>query len=256
MSDPLISAAARRGVISETLQQVTAGGTRTAALTIERGGLIRAGFEPIARLELGGGRLIAQGEAVGVLEGGTIYEFVNGGRVPVAALRGFIPSRGVAISSANGTSRVHIQRNLFVQVLEIRDGFYRIRLPGGQVEWLAAELVALTMVAAANDADNCGDSLGLLIRASGQSIAFDNCSRGDGFLHLETADGMMLIDNSDVAEIIPAHLEDTMARAVRFTGGYSLYGNAERLGDVVRIVDERGGVTIADIRRIENITRG
>lgn len=75
VSDPLLGVAARRGVLQETLYNLTAGGTRVAELTIERGGLIRAGGQPLAILESSGGQIVRSGRVHGALEMGRFTSF-------------------------------------------------------------------------------------------------------------------------------------------------------------------------------------
>jgi hypothetical protein len=254
VADPLVGMAAQRGVLREALHRVTAGGTRIAQLSIGRNGVISADGQTIAVLEASGGRIVVSGgRGAGVLDNGMIYEVGSGGqRVAVAALRGFVPSRGVRVGSTNGGAELRIlHRNVVVDVLQVNNGFYLIRLPGGATEWAAAELVALALVAADSDNRSCPASPGLLVRTSGQAIAFDSCTAGDGAMRLETASGAVVVDSLDIASIIPgAFAEAITDSALRFTGGHSLFGNVERVGEAIRVLDERGGITVADVQRL------
>lgn len=257
VSDPLVGLAARRGVLSSALYRLTGGGTRIAELSIERSGLIRAGGERLATLETSGGRIVAGGRVHGIVNNGIVYEYGPGGeQMAIARLRGFLPSRGISVTRASDGSQVFVlQRNVFVDVLEINNGFYLIRLPGGHTEWIGAEFVALAMIAAADDDRACPEGAGVLVRTSGLAIPFDQCWRGDGVYQLQTPEGAIVIDGLDVTAVVPGKIDSATSQGlVRFTGGQAIYGNLERAGDVVRVVDERGGITIADSLRVDSTT--
>lgn len=254
MADPLLGVAAERGVIQQALHQMTAGGTRTAVLSVERGGLIRAGSEPLATLEMTTGRIVRNGRVHGVLEEGILFEFAEGGaRTAIGQLRGFIPGRAVR-SSAGGGAGIYIQEGgILVDVIRIHEGRYLIRLANGSSEWVGPELVALTLVAAAGERRDCPqESRGILVRRSGETIPFDRCERLGNVYRLETSEGLVLVDAVDVRETVAAMVvADASSAAVPLTGGETYYGQVEQAGSSIRILDEGGRLIIADSLRLE-----
>lgn len=255
VADPLLGVATERGVIQQALHQMTAGGTRTAVLSVERGGLIRAGSEPLAQLELTTGQIFRNGRVHGVLDEGVLFEFTEGGaRTAIGQLRGFIPGRAVRSTSFGGGSAIQIQEGgILVDVIRIHEGRYLIRLANGSSEWVGPEVVALTLVAAAGDRTQCPpEGHGVLVRSSGETIPFDSCQRLDGVYRLETPEGLVLVDAADVRETVAAMIvADAASAAVPLTGGETYYGQVEQAGEVVRIVDEGGRLIIADLLRLQ-----
>lgn len=201
------------------------------------------------------GHILRNGRVHGVLEEGTLYEFAEGGgKVAVGQLRGFIPGRAVRFPGYGGGSAIQIQEGgILVDVLQIHEGRYLIRLANRSPEWVGPEVVALTLVAAAGDRTECPqESHGVLIRQSGETIEFERCERSSGVYRLETPEGLVVVDAADVRETVAAMIvADAASAAVPLTGGETYYGKVEQAGQVARIVDEGGRLIVADLLRLE-----
>lgn len=147
-----------------------------------------------------------------------------------------------------------LERSVAVEVLQIENGWYLIPLANGRQQWVGPEIVALAIVAAGADSD-CPEGPGILVRTSGRAIPFETCEQNEWSFRLETAEGIVVVDGLDVTSVMPGQLAKPEGEgAVFLTGGDSLFGVAERQGDVVVITDERGGITVADAMRVQSAT--
>jgi hypothetical protein len=245
VSDPLLQFAEQRGVLQQALYRLTAGGTRTAVLGIDGNGVIRAGLEPIAQFR--GTRLFYQDEAVGELRGNLLYDLRDGAaQSPVAELDGVIPGRLLA---ARGASVSLASRDFLVDVIEVQEGSYLVRLSDSTTMWVPAELVALALLGTADG--TCSDAPGSLVRHSGATVAFRSCRSEGGVYRLETAEGLVLVDAAEFRRIIPGSLAaNAVAPALNLTGGYSVFGAAQRSGDVIRVTLPSGDIVIVDPQRL------
>lgn len=250
VSDSLLDVAADRGVLQEALYRITKGGTETATLSLDSGGVIEAGSRPIAIFK--DSEILYDNKVVGVLDDGWIYEVKDGVRIkPIARLHAFVPGNLAGLDAGRAFDSPLMTNRLFVNVLRVENGSYLVRLADQSPVSIRSEAAILALVAVNDGGPTCPQNNGTLIRHSGQALAFDSCTKDDGVFRLETANGLVIIDANEVADLVPGSLAvDAGQAAIKLTGGYSVYGQAERDGDVVSVRASNGDLLLADARRL------
>jgi hypothetical protein len=245
VSDPLLDVAQSGGVLEEALSRLTAGGTRTAVLGVDSSGMIRAGMEPLAQFR--GTQVIYNNEVVGELSDHILYDMRTGSAPKaVAELDGVVPGRLLR----GGGGFILPSADVFVEVIQVENGWYLIRLPGQAATWVPAELVALALLG--TDVGGCSDESGSLVLRSGETIPFQRCQYDGAVYRLELSTGTLWIDGSRVRKIIPGTLTaNAVAPALTLKGGYAFFGRADDLGDVYRVTTPSGRVLLIDRRRVE-----
>jgi hypothetical protein len=255
VSDALVAAAETRGVLPAVLARATANGTRTASLRIGRGGAISVEGEYIATLETASGRIV-QGEAViGHLTRGRLVAMgETGEEVTIGRVVGLTSDKLMGIRKA-GLMRSGIgeTRYLAASVDEVRNGFYLLRFPNGAQSWVAPGLVALAVIGAADESDDCPAGPGSVARRFGEVITFERCEqRGDARLLYSSA-GLVVIDRSDIDAIIPGRLVSEASQGrVTLPSGEFVWGRHERDGEILRVTAEDGPVVVADVGEISD----
>jgi hypothetical protein len=112
--------------------------------------------------------------------------------------------------------------------------------------------MAMLVLLPGDSRTECPSGRGTLVRRSGRSIIFEACTQSDGVFRLDTMRGVVVVDADDVSTIVPGELmSDADDAAIWLTGGYSVYGKADRVGDVVTIRAGNGDLLVADARRLE-----
>lgn len=244
VSNPLLEVAENQGVLEQALSRLTANGTRTAVLGVDSYGVVRAGMEPLARFE--GTSLLRGNDLVGELRGNLLYDVRGSTQRAVAELDGIIPGRLLPGRSGFswGSSEV------FVEVTEVRDGFYRITLPGGEDMWVPAAFLAMALLG--TDRGACDDEPGSVVRPSGAITSFERCWYDGEVYHVETAGGEMIVDPSQVRKIIPGTLAaNAVEPALTLRGGYAVFGAVQDLGDVLSVTPPSGRSMLIDKRSVE-----
>lgn len=245
VSDPMLQFAEERGALEIGLKRLTADGTRTAVLGVDSSGVIRAGLEPIAQFR--GTSLYYNNNMVGQLEGNILFDVRDGSRAAVAELDGVLPGRILAprYRGLLGASEV------FVEVTQVSDGFYTIRLSGQEFR-VPAAFVALALLGTQVGA--CTEDRGALVRRSGAIVPFERC-RTDGQVYwLETAEGEMAVDSEQVRKFIPGSLvANAVAPALELKSGYAVFGRADDAGDAYA-VSTPAGLMLIDKERVASAT--
>lgn len=246
VSDTLLATAQARGVLGTTLARVTANGSRTAFLNVNRSGLIHAGGERIAILDKASGAIRNGSGVIGGIRNGRLVEYGAGGQeIVIGEVRGFISSH-VGRTGGAGAGLM-IRRNAMVEVTELRNGKYLVRFTDGYETWIGADFVALALVAAEADSNVCEDAPGAVVRKSGETIPYLRCTRSEGARILQTATGPIVMDERDVAAAVAGQLAgEALTDAVSLAGGEKVHGVAERVGDIVRVMGEDGPVLVTE----------
>ncbi|HEX8226010.1 MAG TPA: hypothetical protein VF605_19560 [Allosphingosinicella sp.] len=165
---------------------------------MDSAGGISAGTEGLAIFR--GSQVMAGDTAVGYLgRNGLLYSSDTGALV--GRLKGMIPQRGAMLEVAERGS-VSSLRPIMVDILEMRDGRYLVQLASGETAWIAAGLLALTLIEPGEET-YCrdGGGAGVLVRTSGEAIAFESCESGSE-VSLVWVDGEpMAIAASDIAAV-------------------------------------------------------
>lgn len=202
-------AASAEGSLARAISQLGAGRT---ALTIDSAGGISAGGEGLAIFR--GSQVMAGDTAVGYLgRNGLLYSADTG--VAVARLKGLIPQRGAMLEVAEGGS-ISSLRPIMVDILEMRNGRYLVQLASGETAWVAAGLLALTLIAPDEDAYCRSGGPGVLVRTSGEAVAFENCESGSEVSLLWVNGEPMAIASSDIAAV---HYDESAIELAALSGG-------------------------------------
>jgi len=184
------------GVLGGAMAEVSAG---EATLLIDRAGVIRYAGGELGRLQ--GRGLVFRDQAIGSLERGYLYE--AGGTAPIGRLRGVIPGPGVRVQLETGDSFVTL-RPMLVDVMELSNGRYQVMMASGETAFVDTPLAALAVMSAAAVSDVCGDETGggLLLRTSGEPVAFTDCADDSRVIVLQTDDGPVMIDRTEVQNVL------------------------------------------------------
>lgn len=188
-------ATAAEGSLARAISQLGSGRT---VLTMDSAGGISAGSEGLAIFR--GSQVMAGDTAVGYLgRNGFLYSSDTGALV--GRLKGLIPRRGAVLEVAEKGS-VSSLRPIMVDILEMRDGRYLVQLASGETAWIEAGLLALTLIEADEDA-YCrhGGGAGVLVRTSGEAIAFESCDSGSEVSLVWVAGEPMAIAADDIAAV-------------------------------------------------------
>ena len=241
--------AAAPGSLSEAIARLTANGEQTAVLTVNDTGVISAGNRVLANVTEDGGLYVRGAtQRVGYLQNGQLYEISNSGSRVIGELHGFVPSRGVILDES-GAIRI-LKPNVFVDVLQIENGRYLVRLASGETEWIDPGFVVL-LLASANQANQCPAGSGVLVTTSGRPTVFDDCTERSDVFVLNTPDGEVFVDAADTKSIYQGAIEGyERQRAVRLTGGETIYGTVQQFDQTIRITDDSGNAMIADNSRL------
>lgn len=138
--------------------------------------------------------------AVGDLErNGLLYSSDTGALV--GRLNGMIPQRGAVLEVAE-RGIVSSLRPITVDILETQNGRYLVQLASGETAWIAAGLLALALIEPEEESYcRTGGGAGVLVRTSGEAIAFENCESGSD-VSLVWVDGEpMAIAAGDIAAV-------------------------------------------------------
>lgn len=183
------------GSLGRALAELRGGRT---VLTIDTGGAISSGPQAIASLR--GSQLIAEGRVVGYLERGSLISSETG--TAVGRLRGMIPQSGARLELSNAGITTST-RPMMVDILELSDGMYLVRLASGETAWIPVGFVTLALMGLSDQATcRTGEDRGVLVRTSGESVIFDRCEVGPEVTVLWDRDDAMVVANSEIARIL------------------------------------------------------
>jgi hypothetical protein len=244
-----LTGAASDSLLQRSLAQLTEGGTKSAALSITRNGVIRSGSYEVASISPGTGEVMIGQRTIGKLADSAILE--NG--IPVARLRGFVPASSLRVGTITERAGYQVlDRPLAVTIQSIQgNGLYLIRV--GATESVVADasllMLALLPVLASEGCDNDG---GLAILKSGETYKFDQCqSKGDiTSLLLNGKETLLYSDEIDgfVDSQTSAGLS---ANRIAFSSGDGTYGRVAKNGDLVEVTnDDQELVLLADTDRL------
>jgi hypothetical protein len=244
-----LAGATSESLLQRSLFQLTEGGTKSAALSITRNGIIRSGSYEVASIAPGTGEVMIGRKAIGSLAESAVFE--NG--VPVARLRGFVPASSLRVGTI--TERVGYQildRPLAVTIQSVRgNGTYLIRV--GETEAVLADasllMLALLPVLASEGCDNDG---GLALLKSGETYKFDQC-QVDGEITSIVLNGKeTLLYSDEIDGFVDSQTSDGLSEnRVAFSSGDGAYGRMVRNGDLVEITnDDQELVLLADSYRL------
>lgn len=138
------------GALRASLRQLTRGGRLSARLTIDRAGRIVHEGTELAVLERNGLITVRQamGErfAVGRLSSGRIWEVTSKSDVAIGRVRGVSLGRQARVlAEPDGASPVvaRLRSSSTVDILQVRDGWYEVRLASGATGWALAPMFGL-----------------------------------------------------------------------------------------------------------------
>ena len=244
-------------VLRSGLRGLTAG-RAPAVVSITRSGSILHRGRTLATLESDGLLVAREGGReviLGRLTQNRLWAVTESGELsaPVARLRGFVPSRGIAVRSGPSATapRVEVLRgNVTAEVLQVRDGWYEIRLPNQSTGWLWGALVALAVI----DEDDAEDpQLGdqganvLVVLQNGQSMRASAYRVEAGAVHVWDDRGVhYALDRSVVSHTVafselPAADE---APTVELVDGTAIMGIARALDTGAVAIDSPSGSTV------------
>ncbi len=200
---------APRGALTRALGELA---ENESVVTINRLGQITQEGRYLATIE-SDGTLTAETSSgrftVGRVAEGELYEVSPNGARAVARLRGFVPSRGIRLMTGPGAGEtsVEILRNqVAAEILEVRDGWYEIRLPDGATGWIWAPAIAALLIergAAHSNSCRCSDGAGAILLKTGEIIQYQSCAEDGSAITLRTLDGRAItIDGTNVDEVL------------------------------------------------------
>jgi hypothetical protein len=147
-----------------------------------------------------------RGAPAGYVSNSQIFEFVrNGQSQAIAELRGFTVRNGVSLTSRlGGGTEVRVLRSqVYLDVLKLEPDRYLVRLPDGTEGYIPSEAAHLFVLGLAQYTQNCQrDRSGAIVKRSGATVPFIDCSVQDGRFLVETTDGPRLIEASDVSGVL------------------------------------------------------
>lgn len=251
------------GALRSMLGEVTAAGRAPAVLSITRSGAVVHRGRVLAAIESDGHLIARQGGSeyvLGRLTQNRVWGFTeSGGTVAVGRLRGFIPSRGVAIRSGPSASapRVEILRgDVTAEVLQVRDGWFEIRLPNQSTGWVWGALVALAVIVDDDEDDeeepadsglaDAGENV-LIVLQNGQSLRARTYARHGGALHVWDQEGRHYVFGENlVSDCVPLdelpQAQDTPL--VELANGAVIIGTPHLLETGAVAIDSPEGSTI------------
>lgn len=201
---------APRGALTRALGELA---ENDSIVTIDRFGRIITGSgRNLATIESNGTLTAEAGSSrviVGRVAEGELYEVSRAGARPIARLRGFVPSRGIRMMTGPGTGEASFQvlrDQVAAEILEVRQGWYEIRLPSGEIGWVWAPAVAALLIergAGHTNSCQCQNGSGAVILKTGEIIQYQSCSEYGSAVILQSADGRMItVDRSMVEEFL------------------------------------------------------
>jgi hypothetical protein len=200
---------APRGALTRALGELA---ETDSVVTIDRLGRITQQGRYLATIE-SDGTLTAEAESrefvVGRVKEGELYEVSSAGARPVARLRGFVPSRGIRLMTGPGASETTVEvlhSQVAAEILEVRDGWYEIRLPNGATGWIWAPAIAALLIergSSQSKSCQCVSGPGAILLKTGEIIQYSECREDGGAITLHSTDGRTAtIDSALVAEIL------------------------------------------------------
>ena len=236
------------------LLELTAGRRVPTLLNISRNGTVLHRGRYVATLESNGTLVRAHGGSEYVLGQMTetrLWSVTESGALasPVARLRGFIPSRGVAVRTApsTGATRVEILRgNVTAEVLQTQNGWFEIRLPNQTTGWVWGGLLALVLLA--DDSEDADERVPaqaddvLVVLLNGASLRADQLWTDGEIVHVTEAWKQYTLDRAMVSHVIPlAELPSRDdAPFVQLVDGTAIAGVATIIGDGVAEIEIPG----------------
>lgn len=211
--------------------------------TIESDGTLTA--------EAGARRLI-----VGRVAEGNLYEVSRGSVIPVARLRGFVPSRGIRLATAPGTAETSfevLRNEVAAEILEVRNGWYEIRLPDGTTGWVWGPAIAALLISRNTQGQSscrCADGAGAVLLKTGEIIPYDSCTEDGSAVTLHARDGRTItIDGSLIDEVLcgnDARIPVSGTR-VEMSNGIVIYADSVTpVGSAATIATRDGGHVVVD----------
>jgi hypothetical protein len=173
------SEGAQRGQLTEAFSRLTDQGRGRGTMRLNGRGQLFAAEKPVATINRATGRIYAGNRLIGYLDGdsagdGLIHEYLrDGGTQPVARMEGFIAENGAEFRpNPDGSTGLRVLRSdVSLDVIGIRDNFYLVRLPGGEM--------GLVPIGAFS-------SVALLALAQKDRRCLDDKSRAVGWLGVQT----------------------------------------------------------------------
>lgn len=269
---------ASASVLRSGLRGLTSG-RAPAVISITRNGSVLHRGRTLATIESDGLLVTREGGReyiLGRLTQNRLWALTESGQlsVPVARLRGFVASRGIAIRSAPSASapRVEILRgNVTAEVLQARDGWYEIRLPNQSTGWVWGALVALAVLHDDDSDESRPSDAGtdaLVVLQNGQSIRASAYRVEAGAVHVWDERGLpYTFDENVVSHTVPfselpapdeapivelangtaivgvARAIDTGAVAIDSPTGHTMIVDAGLLKTVPQTVEQQAAVT-------------
>lgn len=251
LSETFVAAAGSRGALHRVLTSATANGTRSASLGFSRTGRMFVNGVPVAQLEFGSGRILYGNHVIGQLRGSQLIGFSDAGeQIILGPVRGLVSGRLLPGRAGSfGQRNVGIKGSFVAARVEIRPGKFLLTFESGVQMELPPGFVALAVLAAADQSDDCPAGPGAAIRKLGEVIAFEHCEDLGEVRLLHTSSGLVAIDRLDIAATITGRLSADEG-SVEVADGISLWGNVERDGETVRILGDDGPILVADAASI------
>lgn len=209
---------AARGALRGALLEITAAGRLRPTLSIDRVGRISHAGRHLATLSKDG-QILAEGvhgsrQLIGRLWNGRIWEVDGTGSLlaPIGRVSGVTVGRGVRLYSGPSPrfSTIEILRpQVTVEVLQMSDGWFLVRLAGARTGWVWGPLLGISTALALDDEDDrlgdgSGDSV-IVEVSSGQSLWAERFEWKPELIELSLPGGAeALIDDELIESVEPA----------------------------------------------------
>jgi len=235
-------ATARTPLMRSLLRDLTRAGRSRATLSIDRIGRVRLGGRHVATIESSGDIAIGGGlqgsrVVVGRLQNGLVWEVDGAGAVstPVGRVVARFPGRSVSVmdgTTASARTAQILRNDVTVEVLQIRNDWYHVRLVDGRSGWIYAPfaLIGIVLMADAEEeesADSRSDLTANMLLSNGQLIWAGNVADGDGYVEGVMEDGSPVILDESIVRWLEVAEEQILIdwqapRTVRLTNGSEL----------------------------------
>jgi hypothetical protein len=257
--------------MSAFLEQITEDGVARPALEIDRIGRISLKGRQIAIIR-GEGEIVSeiQGRAtlVGRIFDGRIWEVTTEGGLAsaIGEIGGYIPGDGLFLRAGPSpfSARVGLlHSDVIADVLQLKDGWYEIRLRSGTTGWIRAPFLAIvtTLYAANKRKDGDSEAAGpRVFLTSGRVLRATKASENQGAIVAVGADGLpIVLDRSLLAEERRLQWDwGSHAEHITLSNGFVLLASLRQKNEGAALLDLPNGehVTVDNLLLKDHGTAG